>query len=57
MPEIQWLVEAANDDFIRNKPDLVAATLAAIRRCSRYASAHLGEWAEFWASISGLIGP
>jgi ABC-type nitrate/sulfonate/bicarbonate transport system substrate-binding protein len=54
VPEIQWLVEAANDDFIREKPDLVAATLAAIRRCSRYASAHPGEWAEFWASYLGI---
>jgi ABC-type nitrate/sulfonate/bicarbonate transport system substrate-binding protein len=52
--EIQWLVEAANEQFIRDEPDLVAATLATIRRCSRYAYTHPAEWAEFWAMHLGI---
>jgi ABC-type nitrate/sulfonate/bicarbonate transport system substrate-binding protein len=51
---IQWLVEAANLDFIRQKPDLIAATLTAIRRCSSYAMEHTDEWAEFWSSTLGI---
>jgi len=54
VPEIQWLVEAANDGFIRDKPSLVAATLTAIRRCSRYAASHTAEWADFWAAYLGI---
>jgi ABC-type nitrate/sulfonate/bicarbonate transport system substrate-binding protein len=54
VPVIQWLVEAANEDFIRDEPDLVAATLAAIRRCSRYATSHSEEWADFWAAYLGI---
>lgn len=54
VPEIQWMVETANNDFGRNEPGLVTATLTAIRRCSRYATSHSSEWADFWSAYLGI---
>jgi ABC-type nitrate/sulfonate/bicarbonate transport system substrate-binding protein len=54
VPEIQWMVEAANNDFVRDQAGLVAAALAAIRRCSRYATNHPSEWANFWSVYLGI---
>ena len=47
------MVEATND-FGRDEPGLVATTLAAIRRCSRHATSHPSEWADFWSGYLGI---
>ena len=54
LPPIQWMVVVANGDLLRDSPVLVRDILAAARRASRHAVAHLDEWIDFTAAHFGI---
>ncbi len=50
VPRMQWTIAVANNDVLKNQPDLVAAVLRACRRSYQYAAQHRDEWADFGAA-------
>jgi ABC-type nitrate/sulfonate/bicarbonate transport system substrate-binding protein len=49
VPKLQWVIQVANDDFLKNEPELVRAVLRASLRSSRYLAEHRDEWIDFAA--------
>ena len=54
VPQLQWAIQVANDDFLRSEPDLVRKFLRVAQRASRYLADHPDEWVEFNAKLFGL---
>jgi ABC-type nitrate/sulfonate/bicarbonate transport system substrate-binding protein len=54
VPTIQWMVVVAQEDFLRQEPQIVQAVLRASRRSSRYAVRHLDQWIDFSAQHFGI---
>ena len=54
LPRIQWMVVAANENFLSKQPDDIRALLRAARQASRYALHHLEEYIEFSAAHFGI---
>lgn len=51
VPQLQWAIQVANDDFLRDEPDLVRTFLRIARRASRYLGDHPDEWIDFNARL------
>jgi ABC-type nitrate/sulfonate/bicarbonate transport system substrate-binding protein len=54
VPQLQWAIQVANEDFLREEPDLVRTFLRIAQRASRYLESHPEEWIEFNAKLFGL---
>ena len=54
VPDMQWSIQVANEEFLRQEPDLVRRFLQVAQRASRYLGEHPDEWVAFNASLFGL---
>jgi ABC-type nitrate/sulfonate/bicarbonate transport system substrate-binding protein len=54
VPQLQWAIQVANEDFLRTEPDLVRTFLRISQCASRYLESHPEEWIEFNASLFGI---
>ncbi|MEX2453376.1 MAG: ABC transporter substrate-binding protein [Rhodospirillaceae bacterium] len=54
LPEAQWIVRVAREDFMRDEPDLLRALLAACRRSAHYAAANPEAWQDFTMRTYGV---
>lgn len=54
VPRLQWVIQVANEDFLRDEPGLVRAVVRASRRSSQYLAEHRDEWVEFTAAHFGV---
>lgn len=54
VPDMQWSIQVANDEFLRDEPDVVRRFLRVAQRASRYLGNHPEEWIAFNASLFGL---
>jgi ABC-type nitrate/sulfonate/bicarbonate transport system substrate-binding protein len=54
VPQLQWAIQVANDDFLRREPELVRTFLRVAQRASRHLASHLDEWIDFNARLFGL---
>jgi ABC-type nitrate/sulfonate/bicarbonate transport system substrate-binding protein len=55
-PRMQWTLMVANDNLLRDEPDLVHRVVSACRRSYRYAAEHRTEWADFGARYFRIPG-
>jgi NitT/TauT family transport system substrate-binding protein len=51
VPEIQWSIQIAGEDFIAREPDLLRDVLALVREVGRYVLDHPDEWREFYKGL------
>jgi NitT/TauT family transport system substrate-binding protein len=51
VPPLQWIIQVANDDFVRAEPELVRTVRAISRQGSAYLNDHPEEWARFAADF------
>lgn len=51
VPELQWVIQVANEDFLARDPDLVRQVVGISRRASQYLQVHRDEWIDFTASV------
>jgi ABC-type nitrate/sulfonate/bicarbonate transport system substrate-binding protein len=51
VPQLQWVIQVANEDFLRDEPKLVRTFLRVAQRSSRYLGDHQAEWVAFNARI------
>jgi len=54
VPQLQWAIQVANEDFLRKEPELVRVFLRVAQRASRYLESHPEEWIEFNAKLFDL---
>jgi ABC-type nitrate/sulfonate/bicarbonate transport system substrate-binding protein len=54
LPEFQWIVLVARDDFIRSDGDTIRALLRGYERSARYAVEHIDEWAALYCRCWAL---
>jgi NitT/TauT family transport system substrate-binding protein len=54
VPQLQWLIQVANRDFLRAEPGLVRTVLRAAQRASRYLGEHRDEFVAYTASFYGI---
>lgn len=54
VPQLQWVIQVANEELLRNEPDLVRRFLRITQRASRYLADHPEEWVEFNAMLFGI---
>ena len=54
VPQLQWLIQVANQNFLRAEPGLVRTVLRAAQRASRYLGAHRDEFVAYTASFYGI---
>jgi NitT/TauT family transport system substrate-binding protein len=49
VPQLQWVIQVANEDFLAKEPELVRTVLRTALRSSQYLAAHRDEWIAFAA--------
>lgn len=49
VPQLQWVIQVANEDFLAGELELVRAVLRGALRSSRYLFEHRDEWIDFSA--------
>ena len=54
VPSMQWSIVVANEDALRDDPELLGAVLRGCRRSYRYAAENRDEWATFGARYFGI---
>ncbi len=54
VPELQWSIQVANEEFLRECPETVSRFLRASRRSSEYLAANPEEWIDFSSKLFGL---
>jgi NitT/TauT family transport system substrate-binding protein len=54
VPDMQWSIQVANMDFLRDEPELVRKFLRVTQRASCYLAEHPDEWIAFNAKLFGL---
>lgn len=51
VPELQWSIQVANVDFLKEYPSTVQAVLRAANRSARYLIEHPQEWIDYYAEL------
>jgi ABC-type nitrate/sulfonate/bicarbonate transport system substrate-binding protein len=51
VPQLQWIIQVANNDFLRTEPGLVRRVLRAAQRAARYLGEHQDEFVAYTASF------
>lgn len=54
LPESQWIVRVAREDFMRDEPDLLRALLAACRRSAHWTAENPDAWIDFTMRAYGI---
>lgn len=54
LPEAQWIVRVAHDDFARDEPELLTALLEACRRSAHFAADNVEAWCDFVVRVFGI---
>lgn len=54
LPQLQWIIQVANEDFLRAEPALVRKVLRAAQRASRYLGTHRDEFVAYTAAFYGI---
>jgi ABC-type nitrate/sulfonate/bicarbonate transport system substrate-binding protein len=54
VPQLQWIIQVANRDFLEAEPELVRKVLRAAQRASRYLGEHRDEFVDYTASFYGI---
>jgi len=54
VPQLQWIIQVANRDFLEAEPELVRNVLRAAQRASRYLGEHRDEFVAYTASFYGI---
>ena len=49
VPQLQWVIQVANEEFLAKEPQLVRTVLRTALRSSQYLAAHRDEWIAFAA--------
>ena len=49
VPQLQWVIQVANETFLRENPDLVRTVLRVAQKSSRSLARHQDEWVSFAA--------
>jgi NitT/TauT family transport system substrate-binding protein len=51
VPELQWVIQVANEAFLAREPDLVRKILRITQKSSQYLLTHRDEWIDFTAAV------
>jgi NitT/TauT family transport system substrate-binding protein len=51
VPDLQWVIQVGNQDFLREEPELVRTFLRVAQRSSHHLADHPDEWIDFNARI------
>jgi ABC-type nitrate/sulfonate/bicarbonate transport system substrate-binding protein len=51
VPELQWVIQVANDEFLAREPDLVRKILRITQKSSQHLLTHRDEWIDFVAAV------
>jgi len=54
LPEAQWIVRVARDDFANNEPELLTALLDTCRKSAHFAARNVGAWRDFVVRTYGV---
>ena len=54
LPEAQWIVRVARDDFAREEPELLTALLEVCRKSAHFAAANVDAWQDFVVRAFGV---
>lgn len=54
LPEAQWIVRVARDEFVRDEPELLAALLGVCRRSAHFAAENIDAWQDFVVRVYGV---
>lgn len=54
LPEAQWIVRVARDDFIRDEPALLTALLEVCRKSAHFAAENVDAWEDFVVRAYGV---
>jgi ABC-type nitrate/sulfonate/bicarbonate transport system substrate-binding protein len=54
VPNLQWVIQVGNEDFLRREPELSRKFLRVAQRSSRYMAEHPEEWIAFNAKLFGM---
>jgi NitT/TauT family transport system substrate-binding protein len=54
LPEAQWIVRVARDDFARDEPELLTALLEVCRKSAHFAAANVDAWRDFVVRAFGV---
>ena len=54
LPEAQWIVRVARDDFARDEPDLLKELLNVCRKSAHFAAANVDLWCDYVVRVYGV---
>jgi ABC-type nitrate/sulfonate/bicarbonate transport system substrate-binding protein len=54
VPKLQWIIQVANQDFLRSEPEVVRRVLRAAQRATRYLGEHPDELIAYTAQFYGI---
>ena len=54
LPEAQWIVRVAGDDFARDEPELLTALLGVCRKSAHFAAANVDAWRDYVERVLGV---
>jgi len=54
LPEAQWIVRVARDDFARDEPELLRTLLQVCRRSAHFAADNVDEWRDYVTRVYGV---